>query len=316
MIVSSAPWCDKTNQTLTLTNNDEAHYHAAVEYGPSGAPLGLGKVVVANAGFQVGMNVKRKDDTNSQIVISCIVGIDDDGVATLANYTKDGGIEHTIVAGASGDMHYKKCYTLSMGDFLDAYAVTQHKIQLLEGYPDNRSVTSGVTVAKYLQSVFETALFRLDHAAITNMPAHRIQAKPHRSVFMEEGVVKGGLIMVPASTRIAELSDDKRAGVQGRLTCAAFRKARFSISPLVSTECVAAYWCVKTVCNPDDKKAREHVDYTEGVSVFGIVSRAIGCQATCETRPCVQDQRPVLRQHQSDQGWRRAHIVSSCSREE
>ena len=219
-----------------------AHQQAVMSFDDKGNAVDAGKVTLLNKGFSVSQCVKLKADKSMLPSLFVIKAIKDDGSVLLAELGSADGL-------AYADLEIKL-----LDAFLDKYCSSTAKRELLANYPQIKSTNnpSYATVQMY-RSLTQAAVITLDVA--TPVPAHRIQEKPYRGVFLEEKVKKDIVRLVPGTFRVADI--DPRKPIKGQHVVADVAGGTdamaFALCPLMPTDTIAVpFWCIRGVSDQSE----------------------------------------------------------------
>ena len=171
------------------TGSAETPGQNMVLFDDAGQAVAAGRMTIENAGFVAGDWIEPKQKNSQDDIQYVIARINDDGSSGVQLVQPNGTVASEI----------SKVITLD--ELLANYDTAKSRIKMLEEYPGDAPTDTPVfknlccrsTVALALRALF------VDHGDIFD-----IQSKPTKRVRCKQAFTKGGLTLLPMTTRFAE----------------------------------------------------------------------------------------------------------------
>ena len=206
-----------------------------VEFDNSGKAVGAKRLTLKQRGFIEGTPVTDEEDN-----ILVVRRIDIDG---------------SVVVCRSSTVDIEEGTVVSFDDFLSKYNKTKSEVKDMNDWQKN---TPSNTDA--YQETLSKCRIQLAAAMLANKfgtPNVRIQLKPHKSVFVEDNVSSGKLVLVPETTRISAGSDIPVGGYRCKVKDTTGKQ--YALLPLFSNIFAVPAWCIRT--SEDEEEANMDVQH-------------------------------------------------------
>ena len=216
---------EATTQNTHSVSDDVADGPSVVVYSADGNDAG--RTTINNLGYKVNDVIERKSSDESKDVQFRIAYTNEDGSSGCRRILFDGSAAKDLTI-------------IEMNDLVKNYRHCKKEIRLLEGYPDNNISESDSFKQLLLKSQVVIALNMLHRSKDFQPIVYRIQKSPKERVFACKSVEKGGLRIVPMTTKVSDflIKDSTEAHVGSN---------KFALQRIASNKCASEYFYIRVV---------------------------------------------------------------------